>query len=113
MYSTIQEAWGNDFVEYKPIFKQSNVPEHFRTHHEEKDIIDIGTGVCPCCKRSNNGGYNSYNSYNSNNSNNRNSRSIDIDDILGIDKLSKCKHKDFIQAMLLGILLILILYLSH
>lgn len=48
MFSTISEAWGEDFQQTsKPIFKQNDTPEHFKNASQEHSTHS----VCPCCKR--------------------------------------------------------------
>lgn len=91
MFSTIKEAWGEDFVDNKPIFKQSNISEHFKPLELPVNANNGNTNsVCPCCNRS-----------------------YESDSNSPINVLKKKENKEFIQAFLIGLLIILLLHLFN
>lgn len=91
MFSTIKEAWGEDFVDNKPIFEQPVITEHFKTEDKAAELV-TASNICPCCNRS-----------------------LEESSVVDMKILKKKEfiNKEFIQALLVGLLLILLLHLFN
>jgi hypothetical protein len=91
MFSTIQEAWGDDFLEQKPIFRQSNTPEHFKAAPASAHTLD----ACPCCRRPYDTQYAK--------------KTIEPMTV----SLAKVENRELVSAVLVGLLVILLLHMFN